>query len=143
MPEEIKTVEQIIHSGLPVLGICLGHQLIALANGISTYKMQTGHRGINHPVKNLSTGKCEITSQNHGFAVSEDEIKKSKNLKVTYINLDDGTIEGIKMTDYPVFAVQFHPEASPGPHDARQNLDELVSLMEAMKTIAKAKIKAV
>ena len=130
MKEEIANIAKVIKSGIPVMGICLGHQLIALANGISTYKMHNGHRGINHPVKNLVTGKCEITSQNHGFAVKEEEIKKSKNAKVTHINLNDGTIEGIRLTDVPVFAVQYHPEASPGPHDARYLFDEFVLLME-------------
>lgn len=126
MTDEIKNVAMIITSGLPVMGICLGHQLIALANGISTYKMHNGHRGINHPVKNLETGKCEITSQNHGFAVSEQELAKSKNTKITHVNLNDGTIEGIRLTDYPVFSVQYHPEAAPGPLDARYLFDDFV-----------------
>jgi carbamoyl-phosphate synthase small subunit len=142
MKNEIKVIADVIKSGIPVMGICLGHQLIALANGISTYKMHNGHRGINHPVKNLITGKCEITSQNHGFAVKEDEIKKSKNAKVTHVNLNDGTIEGIMLTDFPVFAVQYHPEASPGPHDARYLFDDFVNLMEKHLTPAKGKVLA-
>ncbi|HTB32364.1 MAG TPA: glutamine-hydrolyzing carbamoyl-phosphate synthase small subunit [Bacteroidia bacterium] len=137
MPEESATIAQLIETGIPAFGICLGHQLIALANGIETYKMHNGHRGINHPVKNLLTGKCEITSQNHGFAVSEEGIKKSKNVEITHINLNDGTIEGIRMKNKPVFAVQYHPEASPGPEDARYLFDEFVALMEKHKVEAK------
>ncbi len=135
MKNEIKEVKKVIHSGLPVMGICLGHQLIALANGISTYKMHNGHRGINHPVKNLLTGKCEITSQNHGFAVSEEDLKKSRNIKVTHRNLNDGTIEGIMLTDKPVFAVQYHPEAAPGPLDARYLFDDFVESLRKLPVI--------
>lgn len=135
MKNEIKEVTKVIRSGLPVFGICLGHQLIALANGIPTYKMHTGHRGINHPVKNLVTGKSEITSQNHGFAVSEDEIKKSKNTKITHINLNDGTVEGIRLTDFPVFAVQYHPEANPGPLDARYLFDDFVKSLKVTSSL--------
>jgi carbamoyl-phosphate synthase small subunit len=137
MPDEAATITQLIETGIPTLGICLGHQLIALANGIETYKMHNGHRGINHPVKNLLTGKCEITSQNHGFAVSEEGIKKSKYVEVTHINLNDGSIEGIRMTNKPVFAVQYHPEASPGPEDARYIFDDFINLMEKHKVGAK------
>ncbi|NNM93871.1 MAG: glutamine-hydrolyzing carbamoyl-phosphate synthase small subunit [Bacteroidia bacterium] len=133
MKAEIQEVSKVITSGLPVMGICLGHQLIALANGIPTYKMHTGHRGINHPVKNLETGRCEITSQNHGFAVSEKELKMSKNTSITHINLNDGTIEGIRLTDYPVFAVQYHPEAAPGPLDARYLFDDFVASVKNHK----------
>jgi len=137
MPEEVETITQLIDTGIPALGICLGHQLIALANGIKTYKMHNGHRGINHPVKNLLTGKCEITSQNHGFAVSEEGIKNSKHVEVTHINLNDGTIEGMRMKNKPVFAVQYHPEASPGPEDARYIFDEFITLMEKNRVGAK------
>ncbi len=137
MPTEAANITELIETGIPTFGICLGHQLIALANGIETYKMHNGHRGINHPVKNLLTGKCEITSQNHGFAVSEEGIRKSKNVEVTHLNLNDGTIEGIRLKDKPVFAVQYHPEASPGPEDARYLFDEFVQLMEKTKVGAK------
>jgi carbamoyl-phosphate synthase small subunit len=137
MAKEIASITEIIDTGIPVFGICLGHQLIALASGIPTYKMHNGHRGINHPVKNLLTGKCEITSQNHGFAVSEEGIKKSKNVEVTHINLNDGTIEGIRLKNKPVFAVQYHPEAAPGPEDARYLFDEFITLMEKTKVGAK------
>lgn len=137
MKDEITNIKELIETGIPALGICLGHQLIALANGIETYKMHNGHRGINHPVKNLLTGKCEITSQNHGFAVSEEAIKKSKNVEITHINLNDGSIEGIRLKNKPVFAVQYHPEASPGPLDARYIFDEFIALMEKNKVGAK------
>jgi len=140
MHNEIAIIKQLIETGTPAMGICLGHQLIALANGIETYKMHNGHRGINHPVKNLLTGKSEITSQNHGFAVSEEGIKKSKNVEVTHINLNDGTIEGIRLKDKPVFAVQYHPEASPGPEDARYLFDDFAKLMEKHKVSKKQAI---
>ena len=103
MKDVIKLVKRITHSKKPVFGICLGHQILALSEGISTFKMHNGHRGINHPVKNLKTGLCEITSQNHGFGVNEDDIKKNKNVEVTHINLNDGTIEGIKLIDKDCF----------------------------------------
>ncbi len=137
MPEESSIIGQIIETGTPVFGICLGHQLIAHANGIPTYKMHNGHRGINHPVKNLLTGKCEITSQNHGFSVSEEGVKNAKNIEVTHLNLNDGTIEGMRMKNKPVFAVQYHPEASPGPEDARYLFDDFIKLMEKSKVGAK------
>ncbi|MGP8214284.1 MAG: glutamine-hydrolyzing carbamoyl-phosphate synthase small subunit [Bacteroidia bacterium] len=142
MKNEVKIITQVINSGIPVMGICLGHQLIALASGISTYKMHAGHRGINHPVKNLGTGKCEVTSQNHGFAVSEDEIKKNKNIEITHLNLNDGTIEGIRRKDLPVFAVQYHPEASPGPHDSRYLFDDFVAMIKKHQTLSKGKVLA-
>ncbi len=137
MHNEVASIAGIIETGIPTLGICLGHQLIALASGIETYKMHNGHRGINHPVKNLLTGKCEITSQNHGFAVSEEGVKESKNAEITHINLNDGTVEGIRLKNKPVFAVQYHPEATPGPEDARYVFDEFISLMEKNKVGAR------
>ncbi|HTB06747.1 MAG TPA: gamma-glutamyl-gamma-aminobutyrate hydrolase family protein, partial [Bacteroidia bacterium] len=142
MSNEVKVIKEVMNSGIPVMGICLGVQLIALASGISTYKMHAGHRGINHPVKNLLTGKCEVTSQNHGFAVNEEEIKKNKNVEITHINLNDNTIEGIRRTDLPVFAVQYHPESSPGPHDSRYLFDDFVTLMEKHLTPVKGKVLA-
>lgn len=123
------TVKEILNSNSPLFGICLGHQILAQANGISTYKMHHGHRGINHPVKNIITGGCEITSQNHGFGVSEDEIKKSKNVEVTHINLNDNTIEGLRLKDKKAFSVQYHPESSPGPHDSRYLFDDFLKLI--------------
>ena len=139
MKDEINTIKEIINSNVPTFGICLGHQLIAHAAGISTFKMHKGHRGINHPVKNLITGKCEITSQNHGFGVKEEEVKKVKNVEVTHINLNDKTIEGIRLTDKKVFSVQYHPEACPGPYDSRYLFDDFVGMMASVsKKAAKA-----
>ena len=129
MPYAIEQVTQFLETDKPLFGICLGHQILALASGISTYKMHHGHRGLNHPVKNFLTGLCEITSQNHGFAVSPDEIKAHPDVEVTHINLNDNTIEGIRRTDKPAFSVQYHPEASPGPHDSRYLFDEFVKLL--------------
>lgn len=127
----VETVKKILNADKPLFGICLGQQLLALANGISTYKMHHGHRGCNHPVKNLETGLCEITTQNHGFNVNEDEIKKSGNTRVTHINLNDNTIEGFRLTDKKAFSVQYHPEATPGPHDARYLFDEFVKMVNS------------
>jgi carbamoyl-phosphate synthase small subunit len=120
-------VKQLVDSGKPLFGICLGHQLLAQSQGISTYKMHAGHRGINHPVKNIISGKSEITSQNHGFTVNEEEIKNNSNIEITHINLNDGTIEGFRLKDKKVFSVQYHPEAGPGPLDARYLFDEFVA----------------
>ncbi len=133
----IEELKKIINCGKPVFGICLGHQLIAEANGIRTYKMHNGHRGINHPVKNLITGKSEITSQNHGFSVKAEDVKKIKNVEVTHINLNDDTIEGMRMTDRNVFSVQHHPEASPGPHDSRYLFDQFIEMMKGVDEIRK------
>jgi len=127
MPEVIEEVKKITSSGKAVFGICLGHQALALSEGISTYKMHNGHRGINHPVKNLSTGKAEVTSQNHGFGISEDDIKNNPNVEITHINLNDDTIEGIKLVNKNCFSVQYHPESSPGPHDSRYLFDDFVN----------------
>ncbi|MBI3502045.1 MAG: glutamine-hydrolyzing carbamoyl-phosphate synthase small subunit [Bacteroidetes bacterium] len=137
MPHVVETISELIESNIPMFGICLGHQVISLANGIKTYKMFNGHRGINHPVKNLITGKDEVTSQNHGFAVDEKEAKKNKNMEVTHLNLNDGTIEGIRMKHKPVFCVQYHPEASAGPHDSRYLFDDFVNLMQRKKNFLK------
>ena len=126
----IDTVKAILEKDKPLFGICLGHQVIALACGVSTYKMHHGHRGINHPVKNLETGKGEITSQNHGFAVSEESIKNSDKVSVTHMNLNDQTIEGIKIKGKKAFSVQYHPESSPGPHDSRYLFDNFIDLIK-------------
>ena len=133
MEYAVENVTQMVETAKPLFGICLGHQLLALSSGINTYKMHHGHRGLNHPVKNLITGLCEITSQNHGFAVKPDEIESHPDIEVTHINLNDKTIEGIRRKDYPAFSVQYHPEASPGPHDSRYLFDEFIKLLEASK----------
>ncbi len=129
MEYAIQTVRQILETDKPVFGICLGHQLLALANGISTYKMHHGHRGLNHPVKNLVTGLGEMTSQNHGFAVSEKDIEGNKNIEVTHLHLNDNTIMGIRVKSKKAFSVQYHPEASPGPHDSRYLFDQFVEMI--------------
>ena len=121
-----KVAKEIIAKDLPLFGICLGHQVIALANGISTYKMHHGHRGINHPVKNLVTGKGEITSQNHGFAINREETENHADLEITHVHLNDNTVAGIKMKNKNCFSVQYHPEASPGPHDSSYLFDEFI-----------------
>ena len=132
-PEPLKNAQEvakkIIEQNQPLFGICLGHQIIALANGISTYKMHNGHRGINHPVKNLITGKGEITSQNHGFAVNKEESLANENVEITHTHLNDDTVAGIKLKNSNCFSVQFHPEASPGPHDSSYLFDQFVDNM--------------
>ncbi|MEI8053019.1 MAG: glutamine-hydrolyzing carbamoyl-phosphate synthase small subunit [Bacteroidota bacterium] len=129
MTYAIKTVKQIIASDKPLFGICLGHQLMALANGIPTFKMHHGHRGLNHPVKNIITGKSEITTQNHGFGVDPEAVKNNNDIEITHINLNDNSIEGIRMKNKKAFSVQYHPEATPGPHDSRYLFDEFISMM--------------
>ena len=132
-PEPLKSAQKvakkIIKQNLPLFGICLGHQIIALANGISTYKMHNGHRGINHPVKNLITGKGEITSQNHGFAINKEQSLANENVEITHMHLNDDTVAGIKLKNSNCFSVQFHPEASPGPHDSSYLFDEFIENM--------------
>ncbi len=120
---------QLIESGLPTFGICLGHQIMALASGAKTFKMKFGHHGANHPVKELSTGRVSITSQNHGFAVDPDSLPA--NLRATHISLFDNTIQGLERTDKPAFCFQGHPEASPGPHDIAYLFDRFIREMEA------------
>lgn len=126
----IETIEKVVDADIPVFGICLGHQLLALSQGIKTYKMHHGHRGMNHPVLNVITGKCEITTQNHGFGVWPEEIAKhADKVEVTHINLNDQTIEGLKVRAKPAFSVQYHPESSPGPHDSRYLFDQYLSVI--------------
>ncbi|ALU74500.1 glutamine-hydrolyzing carbamoyl-phosphate synthase small subunit [Tenacibaculum finnmarkense] len=127
------TAKEIIKRNLPLFGICLGHQVIALANGISTYKMHNGHRGINHPVKNLVTGKGEITSQNHGFAINREETEAHPDVEISHVHLNDHTVAGIRMKSKNVFSVQYHPEASPGPHDAEYLFDEFIENIKKSK----------
>ncbi len=123
-------VKKLIEANLPMFGICLGHQMIATAHGLQTTKMHNGHRGINHPVKNLVTGKGEITSQNHGFVVDIKSAEESSVVKVSHVHLNDGTLAGLRVIGKPIFSVQYHPEASPGPHDSRYLFDDFVSLLK-------------
>ncbi len=133
MPEERNTVEQLVATEKPIFGICLGHQILSLASGLKTEKMHNGHRGINHPVLNLETGRGEITSQNHGFVVSVDSVEGQENIQVTHRHLNDDTIAGIKRLDTPAFSVQYHPEASAGPHDSRYLFDTFIESMKSHK----------
>ncbi|MFN4761569.1 glutamine-hydrolyzing carbamoyl-phosphate synthase small subunit [Gillisia sp. Q332] len=133
LSEAIELTKIILENDQPLFGICLGHQVIALANGISTYKMHHGHRGINHPVKNLLTGKGEITSQNHGFSVDEKETAAHFDFEITHICLNDNTIGGMRMKNKNCFSVQYHPEASPGPHDAAYLFDEFMDRIKGAK----------
>jgi carbamoyl-phosphate synthase small subunit len=124
----IENAKTLVDSGVPVFGICLGHQVLGLAMGGRTFKLKFGHRGANHPVKKLETGRIEITSQNHGFAVDPQSLPGD--VEVTHLNLYDGTVEGLRHRTRPVFCVQYHPEASPGPHDADYLFDEFLELIE-------------
>ncbi len=133
MSEAVNTVKQILEAQIPLFGICLGHQLLARANDIATYKMHHGHRGVNHPVKNLKTGKSEITTQNHGFGVDVESAKQSDKINITHINLNDGSVEGISVIGKPAFSVQYHPESTPGTHDSRYLFDEFIDLIAASK----------
>jgi carbamoyl-phosphate synthase small subunit len=123
----IQVAKEILEHNKPLFGICLGHQIIGLANGVSTYKMFNGHRGINHPVKNIISGKGEITSQNHGFAVNKEELEANPDLEITHLHLNDGTVAGMRMKNKNCFSVQYHPEASPGPHDSSYLFDEFIA----------------
>ncbi len=129
MPYAVATIKEILKENRPLFGICLGHQLLALANDIPTFKMHHGHRGLNHPVKNIITGRCEITTQNHGFGVDPEAVRKHTNVEITHLNLNDNSIEGIRLIDKPAFSVQYHPEATPGPHDSRYLFDDFITMM--------------
>jgi carbamoyl-phosphate synthase small subunit len=133
MDYAVDTLKEILKEEKPVFGICLGHQLLALANGISTFKMHHGHRGLNHPVKNLVTGRSEITTQNHGFGVDPEAVKKADHIEITHVNLNDQSIEGIRVKGKPAFSVQYHPEATPGPHDSRYLFDDFISMVRQHK----------
>lgn len=132
MPYALETVKSIIASNRPMFGICLGHQLLALANGIGTEKMFNGHRGTNHPVKNIITGRCEITSQNHGFGIIAEDVESSDKVEVTHRNLNDNTIEGIRVKGKNAFSVQYHPEASPGPNDSVYLFDDFINALKSV-----------
>lgn len=129
MDYAIETVRKILDAGKPLFGICLGHQLLALANDIPTFKMHHGHRGLNHPVKNLLTGRSEITTQNHGFGVDPEAVRANPHVEVTHVNLNDESIEGIRLINKPAFSVQYHPEATPGPHDSRYLFDDFINMI--------------
>lgn len=134
MDYAVATAKAILAENKPLFGICLGHQILALAVDIPTYKMHHGHRGINHPVKNLVTGRCEITSQNHGFGVSPEALAANADkIEITHLNLNDQTIEGIRVLNHKAFSVQYHPEASPGPHDSNYLFDQFVKMVEEDK----------
>ena len=129
----IQVAKEILSRNKPLFGICLGHQVIGLANGVSTYKMFNGHRGINHPIKNLITGKCEITSQNHGFAVVREEVEKHPELEITHVHLNDNTVAGMQIKSKNCFSVQYHPEAGPGPNDASYLFDQFIEVINNSK----------
>ena len=133
MDYAVQTLKEILKENKPVFGICLGHQLLALANDIPTFKMHHGHRGLNHPVKNLVTGRSEITTQNHGFGVDPEAVKNAKHIEVTHVNLNDHSIEGIRVKGKPAFSVQYHPEATPGPHDSRYLFDEFIGMIREQR----------
>ncbi len=130
MDYAIETVKSILNASKPMFGICLGHQILALANGIRTSKLHNGHRGINHPVKNIIANRCEITSQNHGFGVVAEDIENSENVEITHVNLNDQSIEGIRIKGQKAFSVQYHPESSPGPHDSRYLFDDFITMIK-------------
>ena len=134
MPNEIATVKELTELGIPMFGICLGHQILALSQGLSTFKMHNGHRGVNHPVKNLLTGKGEITSQNHGFVVNREEAEAHANIEMTHVHLNDDTLAGFKLKDRKIFSVQYHPESSPGPNDSRYLFDDFVMNIKENKS---------
>lgn len=130
MDYAIQSVKKILSNDKPLFGICLGHQLLALANDIPTYKMHHGHRGLNHPVKNIVTGLSEITTQNHGFGIDPTAVKNHPNIEITHLNLNDDSIEGIRLKNKKAFSVQYHPEATPGPHDSRYLFDDFIKMIK-------------
>lgn len=136
MPYTIGLTAKIIETGIPCFGICLGHQLIGLSQGLKTVKMFNGHRGVNHPIKNLISGKGEITSQNHGFVISKESIANNTDVEITHVHLNDNTVAGIRLKSKPVFSVQYHPEASAGPHDSRYLFDDFIASVKSVSVNA-------
>ncbi len=141
MPSSVALVKAIVESGVPVFGICLGHQLLAESQGIGTEKMHHGHRGINHPIKNLITGHDETTSQNHGFVANREETERNAAVEITHVHLNDGSIAGIRLKGRPVFSVQYHPEAGPGPYDARYLFDDFIANMRSHTSVGKPQLQ--
>ena len=126
LKKSIETVSKLVKTDVPIFGICLGHQILSISQGLSTEKMHNGHRGINHPVKNLTTNRCEVTSQNHGFVVKKDDLENNDKVELTHLHLNDHTVAGISLKNKNAFSVQYHPESSPGPNDSRYLFDQFV-----------------
>lgn len=133
MPETANLVKELVGGNIPIFGICLGHQVLGMSQGLTTEKMFNGHRGINHPIKNLKTGKGEITSQNHGFVISTESAENHPDIEITHLHINDNTVAGIKLKNKPIFSVQYHPEASAGPHDSRYLFDDFIENMKISK----------
>jgi carbamoyl-phosphate synthase small subunit len=133
MEASVEKIKELLATKLPLFGICLGHQLLSLACGLKTVKMHNGHRGINHPVKNLLTGKGEVTSQNHGFVVDRNSAEQSELVEITHEHLNDNSVAGIRLKNQSAFSVQYHPEASPGPHDSRYLFDNFIEVIAQNK----------
>jgi carbamoyl-phosphate synthase small subunit len=142
MPVVVNNVSEMAKTETPIFGICLGHQILALSQGLKTMKMHNGHRGINHPIKNLVTGRCEITSQNHGFVVTAESIKNNPAIEMTHQHLNDDSVAGIRFKNKPVFSVQYHPEASAGPHDSRYLFDQFIENMASVMQQSSPKLTA-
>jgi carbamoyl-phosphate synthase small subunit len=141
MDYAIQHIQQLLEQTIPIMGICLGHQLLALALGIPTFKMRFGHRGTNHPIQNLLTSRCEITSQNHGFCVDREALAAHPTVELTHVHLNDQTVAGFRLKGRPVFSVQYHPEASPGPHDSRYLFDQFLEHIQAYRSISPSRVK--
>ena len=133
MPNTASLVKELVGGNIPIFGICLGHQILGMSQGLTTEKMFNGHRGINHPIKNLKTGKGEITSQNHGFVISKESAENHADIEITHLHINDNTVAGIKLKNKPIFSVQYHPEASAGPHDSRYLFDDFIENMKISK----------
>ena len=133
MNASVKLIQDLLEINIPMFGICLGHQLLSIAAGLTTYKMHNGHRGINHPILNIATGKCEITSQNHGFVVDRKAAEQRDDIEITHVHLNDDTLAGIRLKNKNAFSVQYHPESSAGPHDSRYLFDDFVEMIRSVK----------